>query len=75
MIQILHLNLKRNIKIEETELKLLNFYHSPFPLGLNDKIYHEGYIISKMPGFGVFLYLLECSTLLIRMLTCRSRSM
>ena len=28
---------------------------SPFPLGLNDNIYHEGNI-SKMPDFDVFLF-------------------
>ena len=32
---------------------------SPFPLGLNDNIYHEGNI-SKMPDFDVFFSVLEC---------------
>ena len=31
----------------------LLFLQSPFPLGLNDNIYHEGKI-SKMPDFDVF---------------------
>ena len=39
-----------NIKRHETELKYLQ---SPFPLGFNDNIYHEGNI-SKMPDFNVF---------------------
>ena len=32
---------------------------SPFPLGFNDNIYHEGNI-SKMPDFDVFFSVLEC---------------
>ena len=36
----------------------MKFLHSPFPLGFNDNIYHEGNI-SKMPDFDVFS-LLEC---------------
>ena len=38
------------IKRHETELKSLQ---TPFPLGFNDNIYHEGNI-SKMPDFDVF---------------------
>ena len=37
----------------------LLFLQSPFPLGFNDNIYHEGKI-SKMPDFDVFFFLLEC---------------
>ena len=33
---------------------------SPFPLGFNDNIYHEGNI-SKMPDFDVFFSVLECN--------------
>ena len=43
----------KNIKRHETELKLIKFLQSPFPLGLNDNISHEGNI-SKMPDFDVF---------------------
>ena len=32
---------------------------SPFPLGFNDNIYHEGNI-SRMPDFDVFFSVLEC---------------
>ena len=42
-----------NIKRHETELKWIKFLQSPFPLGLNDNIYHDGNI-SKMPDFDVF---------------------
>ena len=42
----------KNIKRHETELKWMIFLQSPFPLGLNDYIYHEGNI-SKMPDFNV----------------------
>ena len=45
----------KNIKRHETELKWIKFLQSPFPLGFNDKIFHED-IISKMPDFGVFLF-------------------
>ena len=37
----------------ETELKWINVLQTPFPLGFNDKIYHEGNI-SEMPDFDVF---------------------
>ena len=46
------------IERHETELKWVKLLQTPFPLGFNDKIYHEGYI-SKMPDFDVFS-LLEC---------------
>ena len=46
------------IKRHETELKWIKSLQTPFPLGYNDNIYHEG-IISKMPDFDIFL-LLEC---------------
>ena len=45
----------KNIKRFETELKwikLLQLLQTPFPLGFNDNIYHEGNI-SKMPDFDV----------------------
>ena len=48
----------KNIKRHETELKWIKFLQSPFPLGFNDNIYHEGNI-SKMPDFDVFS-VLEC---------------
>ena len=48
----------KNIKRHETELKWIKFLQSPFPLGFNDNIYHEGNI-SKMPNFDVFS-VLEC---------------
>ena len=41
------------IKRHETELKWIKFLQTPFPLGFNDNIYHEGNI-SKMPDFDVF---------------------
>ena len=41
------------IKSHETELKCIKLQQTPFPLGFNDKIYHEGNI-SKMPDFDVF---------------------
>ena len=50
----------KNIKRHETELKLIKFLQSPFPLGFNYNIYHEG-IIFKMPDFDV-LSVLECKT-------------
>ena len=43
----------KNIKRHETELKRIEFLQSPFPLGFNDNIYHEGNI-SKTPDFDVF---------------------
>ena len=48
----------KNIKRHETELKWIKFLQSPFPLGFNDNLYHEGNI-SKMPDFDVFS-VLEC---------------
>ena len=41
------------IKRHETEVKWIKLLQTPFPLGLNDNIYHEGNI-SKMPYFDVF---------------------
>lgn len=41
------------IKRHETELKWIKFLQTPFPLGFNDNIYHEGNI-SKMADFDVF---------------------
>ena len=41
------------IKRHETELKWIKLLQTPFPLGFNDNIYHEGNI-SKMPHFDVF---------------------
>ena len=43
----------KNIKRYETELKWIKFLQSPFPLGFNDNIYHEGNI-PKMTDFDVF---------------------
>ena len=40
-------------KRHETELKWIKLLLTPFPLGINDNIYHEGNI-SKMPDFDVF---------------------
>ena len=57
MIQIHHLD-KKNIKRHETDLKWIKFLQSPFPLGFNDNIYHEGNIY-KLPDFDVFS-VLEC---------------
>ena len=37
----------------ETELKWIKFQQTPYPLGFNDNIYHEGNL-SKMPDFDVF---------------------
>ena len=45
----------KNIKRHETELKWIKFLQSPFPLGFNDNIYHEGNI-SKMPDLMFFLF-------------------
>ena len=41
------------IKRHETELKWIKLLHTPYPLGFNDNIYHEGNL-SKMPDFDVF---------------------
>ena len=40
-------------KRHETELKWIKLLQTPFPLGFNDNIYHEGNIC-KMPDFDVF---------------------
>ena len=45
----------KNIKRHETELKWIRFLQSPFPLGFNDNIYHEGNV-SKMPDLDYFLF-------------------
>ena len=53
---ILVLNLLTDIKNifrHEAELKWIKALQTPFPLGFNDNIYHEGNI-SKMPDFDVF---------------------
>ena len=42
----------KTLKRFETELKLIKLLQTPFPLGFNDNIYHEGNI-SKMPDFDV----------------------
>ena len=44
------------IKRIETELKLSKLLQTPYPLGFNVIIYHEGNI-SKMPDFDVFTLL------------------
>ena len=41
------------IKRHETELKWIKLLLTPFALGFNNNIYHEGNI-SKMPDFDVF---------------------
>ena len=41
------------IKRHETELNWIKLLQTPFPLGFNDNIYHEGNI-SKIPDFDVF---------------------
>ena len=41
------------IKRHETELKWIKPLQTPYPLGFNDNIYHEGNL-SKMPDFDVF---------------------
>ena len=41
------------IKRHETELKWIKLLQTPYPLGFNDNIYHEGNL-SKMPDFDVF---------------------
>ena len=43
----------KNILRHETKLKWIKLLQSPFPLGFNDNIYHQGNI-SKMPDFDVF---------------------
>ena len=44
------------IKRHETELKWIKLLQTPYPLGFNDNIYHEGHTcISKMPDFYLFL--------------------
>ena len=43
----------KNTFRHETELKLITLLQTPFPLGFNDTIYHQGNI-SKMPDFDVF---------------------
>ena len=43
----------KNILRNELELKWIKRLQTPFPLGLNDNIYHEGNI-SKMPDFDAF---------------------
>ena len=41
------------IKRHETELKWIKLLQTPYQLGFNDNIYHEGNL-SKMPDFDVF---------------------
>ena len=43
----------KNILRHEIELNWTNLLQTPFLLGFNDNIYHEGNI-SKMPDFDVF---------------------
>ena len=43
----------KNIFRHETELKWIKLLQTPFPLGFNDDIYHQGNT-SKMPDFDVF---------------------
>ena len=43
----------KNIFRHETELKWIKLLQTPFPLGFNDNIYHQGNI-SKMPDLDVF---------------------
>ena len=50
----------KNIKRFETELKWIKLLQTPFPLGFNDNIYHEGNI-SKMPDFDVHTYTFRVS--------------
>ena len=42
------------LKRFETELKWIKLLQTPFPLGFNDNIHHEGNI-SKMPDFDVLI--------------------
>ena len=53
------------IKRHETKLKWIKLLQTPYPLGFNANIYHEGKL-SKMPDFDVF------SLLEIRKRTARS---
>ena len=53
------------IKRHETEIKWIKLLQTPYPLGFNDNIYHEGNL-SKMPDFDVF------SSLELRKRTARS---
>ena len=46
----------KNILRHELELKWIKRLQTPFPLGFNDNIYHEGNI-SKMPDFDAFFLL------------------
>ena len=48
-----------NIYRHETELKWIKLLQTPFPLGFNDSIYHQGNI-STMPDFDVFFLLDIC---------------
>ena len=50
--QILPKDSKKSLR-HELELKCIKRLQTPFPLGFNDNIYHEGNI-SKMPYFDVF---------------------
>ena len=43
----------KNIFRHETEHKWIKSFQTPFPLGFNDNIYHQGNN-SKMPDFDVF---------------------
>ena len=43
----------KSLKRHETELKWIKLLQTPFPLGFNDNIYHDGNI-SKMFDFDVF---------------------
>ena len=47
------------IKRHETELKWIKLLQTPYPLGFNDNIYHEGNT-SKMPDSDVFSLLEYC---------------
>ena len=51
MMQIQPVVLKLS-KDNETELKWIKLLQTPYPLGFNDDIYHEG-TLSKMPDFDV----------------------
>ena len=41
------------IKTHEIELKWIKLLQTPYPVGFNDNIYHEG-DLSRIPGFDVF---------------------
>ena len=43
----------KNIFRQDTKLKWIKSLQTPFPLGFNNNIYHQGNI-SKMPDFDVF---------------------